>query len=72
MQELHNDNINMQYQFDQFDKRNKSNKHYGQNPRVYDYYRKIGECSILLSESVLSYYLLSKSVLFIIGELYYL
>ena len=41
MQELHNDNINMQYQFDQFDKRNKSNKHYGQNPRVYDYYKKI-------------------------------
>jgi len=41
MQELQNDNMNMQYQFDQFDKRNKNNKYYGQNPRVYDYYRKI-------------------------------
>ena len=42
MHELHVDNLNMQYQFEQFDKRNqRNNKKFGQNPRVYDYYQKI-------------------------------
>ena len=41
MHELHVDNLNMQYQFEQFDKRNQRNKKFGQNPRVYDYYQKI-------------------------------
>ncbi len=43
MHELHVDNMNMQYQFDQFDKRNRNNKQFGQNPRVYDYYRRLDQ-----------------------------
>lgn len=43
MHELHVDNENMQYQFDQFDRRNKNHKQFGQNPRVYDYYRRLDQ-----------------------------
>lgn len=41
MHNLHVDAMNNQYQYDQFDKRNRSGKHYGQNQRVYDYYNQI-------------------------------
>ena len=41
MQDLQIDNVNMQYQYQQFDKRNRANKYYGQNPNVYNYYKRL-------------------------------
>lgn len=43
MQDLHIDNLNMQYQYEQFDKRNRPHKYYGQNPNVYNYYKRLEE-----------------------------
>ena len=43
MQDLQMDNVNMQYQYQQFDKRNRQHKYYGQNPNVYNYYKRLEE-----------------------------
>lgn len=43
MQDLQMDNVNMQYQYQQFDKRNRPHKYYGQNPNVYNYYKRLEE-----------------------------
>ena len=41
MYNLHLDNSNMQYQYNQFDRRNIKNKRYGQNENVYKYFREL-------------------------------
>ena len=41
MHNLHVDAVNNQYQYDQYNKRNKSAKFYGQNQKVYEHYSYI-------------------------------
>lgn len=41
MNDLEQDESNLKYQFEQFDKRNYRNRSYGQNPKVYEYYRDL-------------------------------
>lgn len=41
MNDLEQDENNLKYQYDQFDRRNNRNRSYGQNPKVYEYYRDL-------------------------------
>ena len=62
MQDLQIDNVNMQYQYQQFDKRNRANKYYGQNPNVYNYYKRLQE-EKNMKEKELEYLIVEEAAL---------